>query len=170
MVRERDAPAAPLGHLLGYGSGSDGSHVAAPDPNGRGLEVAVRSAMGQAGVTARDLDFVSAHGTGTVLNDPIETAVLKRVLGSRAYNIPMNGIKGGLGHTMGAAATLEAIMCLLIPHHGLIPPTLGLEEADPACDLDYVPGAPRAASVNVSLSVSLGFGGCNAALVLARGE
>ena len=122
--------------------------------------------MKQAAVTAGDIDFVSAHGTATPLNDPIETAVLKRVLGARARAIPVNSIKGGLGHTMGAAATLEAVMCLLASRHAVIPPTLGFEEPDPECDLDYVPRQPRPARPVVSLSTSAGFGGCNAALVL----
>jgi 3-oxoacyl-(acyl-carrier-protein) synthase len=166
LTRDADAPRARLGRLLGHGSGSDGSHVAAPDPDGRGLEFSVRSALAEAGVTGRDLDFVSAHGTGTPLNNRIETAVLKRVLGHRAGAIPINSIKGGLGHTMGAAGTLEAVMCLLAAREGMIPPTLGLEEADPECDLDYVPGAPRPARPRIMLSTSLGFGGCNASLVL----
>jgi 3-oxoacyl-(acyl-carrier-protein) synthase len=122
--------------------------------------------MRQAGVEAAAIDFVSAHGTGTPLNDRIETGVLKRVLGPRAAAVPVNSIKGGLGHTMGAAATLEAIMCLLASRHGLVPPTLGFEERDPACDLDYVPLTARPARPRISLSTSAGFGGCNAALVL----
>jgi 3-oxoacyl-[acyl-carrier-protein] synthase II len=166
LARETEAPAPRLGRLLGHASTSDGAHIAAPDPGGRGLEAAIRGAMGQAGVSAGDVDFVSAHGTATTLNDPIETAVLKRVLGARARAIPVNSIKGGLGHTMGAAATLEAIMCLLASRHGVVPPTLGLEEPDPECDLDYVPRQPRPARPRVSLSTSAGFGGCNAALVL----
>ena len=165
LVRERDST-APLGRLLGYGSASDGSHIAAPDPEGRGLERAIRAALAQAAVAPADLEFVSAHGTATPVNDPIETAAVKRVLGPRAHAIPVNSIKPTMGHTMGAAATLEAIMCLLAYRHGVIPPTLNLEEPDPDCDLDYVPGAARAARPRLSLSTSLGFGGCNAALVL----
>jgi 3-oxoacyl-(acyl-carrier-protein) synthase len=156
-----------LGWLLGHASASDGSHIAAPDPEGRGLEFAVRAAMAEAGVEARDIEFVSTHGTATSLNDRIETAVLHRVLGGRASEIPANSIKGALGHTMGAAATLEAIMCLLAARHGLVPPTVGLEEVDPACPLGHVRGAPALCRPRVSLSTSLGFGGCNAALVLA---
>ena len=167
LVRERDAGPTRLGTLLGYGSGSDASHIAAPDPAGRGLERAIRSALAQAGVAPGDVDLVSAHGTGTPINDRIETAVLKRALGPRALAIPVNSIKPSMGHTMGAAATLEAIMCLLASRHGLIPPTLHLEEADPECDLDYVPGQAREARPRICLSTSLGFGGCNAALVLA---
>ncbi len=166
MARDGDAPGPRLGRLLGHASGSDGSHLTAPDPDGRGLEFAIRAALAEAAAAPSDIDFVSAHGTGTLLNDRIETAVLKRALGARARAIPLNSIKGGLGHTMGAAATLEAIMCLLASRDGVVPHTAGLEERDPECDLDYVASAPRAARPRLSLSTSLGFGGCNAALVL----
>jgi 3-oxoacyl-[acyl-carrier-protein] synthase II len=169
LARESDARAS-LGRLLGHASSSDGSHIAAPDPDGRGLEHAVRGAMAAAGIAVADIDLVSAHGTGTVLNDRIETSVLKRVLGGHAYAVPVNSIKGALGHTMGAAATLEAIMCLLSARDGVVPSTLGYEEPDPACDLDYVPRAARHARTRISLSTSLGFGGCNAALVLEGGS
>ena len=165
MARDRDARWR-IGRLLGHASAGDGTHVAAPDPEGRGLASAIRIALAEADVGPDDVDFVSAHGTATPLNDRIETAVLKRVLGARAGLIPMNSIKGALGHTMGAAATLEAIMCLLASREGVVPHTVGLEERDPECDLDYVTTAPRAARPRVSLSTSLGFGGCNAALVL----
>jgi 3-oxoacyl-(acyl-carrier-protein) synthase len=166
LARERDAPGRRLGRLLGHGSASDASHIAAPDPQGRGLERAIQAALDAGGVEAGDLDFVSAHGTGTPLNDRIETAVLRRVLGARAAQVPVNSIKGALGHTMGAAAALEAIMCLLAARDGWLPPTVGYEEPDPDCTLDYVPGASRAARPRLMLSTSLGFGGCNAALVL----
>jgi 3-oxoacyl-(acyl-carrier-protein) synthase len=169
LAREEAAGPAPLGRLLGHASTSDGRHLTAPDPEGRGLERAVRGALAAAGVGPEAIDFVSAHGTATPLNDPIETAVLKRVLGARAYQIPVNSIKGALGHTMGAAATLEAIMCLLAARDGVVPCTVGHEEPDPACDLDYVPGAARRWRPRLSLSTSLGFGGCNAALVLEGG-
>ena len=166
LAREPDVRGPRLGRLLGHGSASDASHIAAPDPDGRGLEAAIKAALTAADVDAGDLDFVSAHGTGTLLNDRIETAVLRRVLGRRAEAIPVNSIKGALGHTMGAAAALEAIMCLLAARERVIPPTAGFEEPDPACDLDYVPGTPRPARPRLMLSTSLGFGGCNAALVL----
>jgi len=164
MAREADVRAPRLGRLLGHASISDGAHIAAPDPEGRGLERAAREAMVEAGVTAADVDFVSAHGTATPINDRVEAAVLRRVLGGRS--VPVNAIKGALGHTMGAAAALEAIMALLAGRHGAIPRTLGLEEADPDCDLDHVMGSSRAGRPRVSLSTSAGFGGCNAALVL----
>lgn len=168
MARDAEAPAR-LGRLLGHASGSDGVHISAPDPQGRGLALAVGHAMAEAGVTPGDLDLVSAHGTATPLNDRVESLVLRQALGTRASAVPVHAIKGGLGHTMGAAATLEAIACLLAARHGVIPHTLGLEEPDPECGLDLVAGAPRATRVRVSLSTSLGFGGCNAALVLEGG-
>jgi len=165
MMRDADAPRLRLGRVIGHASSSDGSHVAAPDPEGRGLVHAIEGALRAAGVGPDTIDLVSAHGTGTPLNDRIEAAVLHRVLGARASAVPVNAIKGALGHTMGAAATLEAIMCLLASRDGVVPGTAGYEEADPACALD-VQAATRTARTRVSLSTSLGFGGCNAALVL----
>jgi len=166
MTREGATTGPRLGRLLGHASASDGSHVAAPDANGRGLELAIRSALDEAGLTPADVEFVSAHGTGTLVNDRIEADVLRRVLGRRAPETPVNSIKASIGHTMGAAAALEAVMCLMAGREGVVPQTLGLEEPDPACELDHVIGSPRAARPRISLSTSLGFGGCNAALVL----
>jgi 3-oxoacyl-[acyl-carrier-protein] synthase II len=166
MTRDGATTGPRLGRLLGHASASDGSHVAAPDANGRGLELAIRSALDEAGLTAADVEFVSAHGTGTLVNDRIEADVLRRVLGRRAPETPVNSIKASIGHTMGAAAALEAVMCLMAGREGVVPQTLGLEEPDPACELDHVIGSPRAARPRISLSTSLGFGGCNAALVL----
>jgi 3-oxoacyl-[acyl-carrier-protein] synthase II len=156
----------PLGFVLGHASCADGAHITAPDPQGRGLEQAIRLAMHNAGVRGEAVDFISAHGTATPLNDRMETAVFKRVLGARAYAIPVNSLKAHLGHTMGAAAILEAIMCLLAWRHGHIPPTLNYAEADPACDLDYVPAQARAYRPRLSLKTAAGFAGCNACLVL----
>jgi 3-oxoacyl-[acyl-carrier-protein] synthase II len=166
LRRERDASGPRLGTLLGYGSASDASHISAPDPDGLGLERAVAAALREADVAPSDIELVSAHGTGTPLNDPIEAAVLRRVLGARAGAVPVNSIKASLGHTMGAAAVLEALMCLCASRRGVVPPTLNLDDPDPACDLDHVRGAARAVRPRISLSTSLGFGGCNAALVL----
>jgi 3-oxoacyl-(acyl-carrier-protein) synthase len=170
MTREDASRGPRLGRLLGHASASDGSHVAAPDANGRGLELAIHSALDEAGLSADDVEFVSAHGTGTLVNDRIEADVLRRVLGRRATQIPVNSIKGSIGHTMGAAAVLEAVMCLMAGREGVVPQTLGLEEPDPACELDHVIGAPRLVRPRISVSTSLGFGGCNAALVLETGD
>jgi 3-oxoacyl-[acyl-carrier-protein] synthase II len=170
MTREDASRGPRLGRLLGHASASDGSHVAAPDANGRGLELAIHSALDEAGLSADDVEFVSAHGTGTLVNDRIEADVLRRVLGRRATQIPVNSIKGSIGHTMGAAAVLEAVMCLMAGREGVVPQTLGLEEPDPACELDHVIGSPRLVRPRISVSTSLGFGGCNAALVLETGD
>jgi 3-oxoacyl-[acyl-carrier-protein] synthase II len=170
MTRDGATSGPRLGRLLGHASASDGSHIAAPDANGRGLELAARTALDEAGLTPADVEFVSAHGTGTLVNDRIEADVLRRVLGRRASEIPVNSIKASVGHTMGAAAALEAVMCLMAGREGIVPKTLGLEEPDPACELDHVIGAPRAARPRISLSTSLGFGGCNAALVLEAAD
>ncbi len=167
LCRERDAGPRRLGTLLGYGSAGDALHIAAPDPEGCGIERAMRRALAQAGIGVDEVEFVSAHGTATPLNDASEAKALRRVLGGRA--VAVNSIKGALGHTMGAAAALEAIVCLLAGRHGQVPATLGLEERDPGCDLDLIQGAPRALRPRVSLSTSLGFGGCNGALVLEAG-
>jgi 3-oxoacyl-(acyl-carrier-protein) synthase len=166
LRREDEAGPRRLGTLLGYGSASDAAHIAAPDPQGRGIERAMRAALAEARIDGADVDFVSAHGTATPLNDPIEAAALRRVLGARGATVPVNSIKGAFGHAMGAAAALEAILCLLAGRHGQIPATLGLEERDRACDIDCVQGVPRALRPRISLSTSLGFGGCNAALVI----
>jgi 3-oxoacyl-[acyl-carrier-protein] synthase II len=169
LEREGDAAArgkGRLGFLLGHASTSDGIHISAPDPAGRGLEGAIRGAMRQAGVRAEEIEFVSAHGTGTPLNDRTEAAVLHRVLGRRAREVPVNSLKAHLGHTMGAAGALEAIMCLLAWRHGQVPHTLNLEQPDPECALDVVRGAARPCRPRISLSTSLGLGGCNAALLM----
>ena len=156
----------PLGFLLGHASCADGLHISAPDTAGRGLEHTMRLAMHNARVTPEQIDFISAHGTGTPLNDRIETSVFKNVLGARAYAIPINSIKAHMGHTMGAAATLETIMCILAWRRGQIPPTLNYGEPDPDCDLDYVPNRARSSRPRLSLKTAAGFAGCNACLVL----
>ncbi|HEY5870515.1 MAG TPA: beta-ketoacyl-[acyl-carrier-protein] synthase family protein [Candidatus Tectomicrobia bacterium] len=160
----------PYGYLLGHASCADGAHITAPDPQGRGLEQSIRLALANAGVRSEEIEFISAHGTGTPLNDRMETQVFKKVLGARAYEVPVNSIKAHMGHTMGAAATLETIMCLLAWRDGQIPPTLNYGEPDPECDLPYVTGQARTYRPRLSLNTAAGFGGCNACLVLAGGE
>ena len=160
----------PCGYVLGHASCADGAHITAPDPQGRGLEQSIRLALANAGVRSEEIDFISAHGTGTPLNDRMETQVFKKVLGPRAYEVPVNSIKAHMGHTMGAAATLETIMCLLAWRYGQVPPTLNYGEPDPECDLPYVTGQAQTYRPRLSLNTAAGFGGCNACLVLAGGE
>jgi 3-oxoacyl-(acyl-carrier-protein) synthase len=171
VVLERESVArrrgvAPLGWLRGHASCADGAHITAPDEAGSGLEHTVRLALHNADVNEQEVDFISAHGTGTISNDRVETRVFKRVLGPRAYDIPVNSIKAHMGHTMGAAAILETIMCLLSWRYGQVPPTLNYSVPDPDCDLDYVPGTPRVYRPRISLKTAVGFAGCNACLVL----
>jgi 3-oxoacyl-[acyl-carrier-protein] synthase II len=165
-VAAQQRGAEVLGFVLGHASCADGAHITAPDSQGRGLEQAIRLALHNAGVRSDAVDFISAHGTATPLNDRMETSVFKRVLGARAYAIPVNSLKAHMGHTMGAAAILETIMCLLAWRHGQIPPTLNYGEPDADCDLDYVPGQARPYRPRLSLKTAAGFAGCNACLVL----
>jgi beta-ketoacyl-acyl-carrier-protein synthase II len=153
--------------VLGQASSSDAFHMAHPDPSGMGAGRAMQWALDDAGIQPDQVDYVNAHGTATVANDPMETAAIKRVLGSHAYDVPISSTKSMLGHTMGGAGAIEAGVCVLTMEQGVVHPTINLETPDPACDLDYVPGSSRRADVRVALSNSFGLGGQNACLVLS---
>lgn len=153
--------------LLGAGAAADATHMTAPDREGRGAARAMAAALAEAGAAPGDVGFVSAHGTGTVYNDAMEAAAIPRVFGVRG--VPVNSIKGAIGHTLGAAGGFEAVLCVQVLRDGVIPPTAGLADPDPACRaLDLVAGGARAAGVACALSTSSGFAGVNAALVLGR--
>lgn len=154
--------------VLGTGLSADAVHMTAPARDGCGAARAMRAALADARVAAEEVDFVSAHGTGTVFNDAMEVAALRAVLGDRAGRVPVNGIKGAIGHTLGAAGAFEAILCVRVLRHGLIPPTVGCREIDPDNPLDVVRGAVRRADVRTALSTSSAFAGNNAAIVLRR--
>jgi 3-oxoacyl-(acyl-carrier-protein) synthase len=153
--------------LAGHASSSDAFHVAAPDPEAAGAVRAMRWAVADAGVPLTAVDYINAHGTATPVNDASETLAIKALFGERAYNIPVSSSKSVLGHAMGGAGALEAIFCVYALVQQIVPPTWNYETADPECDLDYVPNAPRAAHLNYTLSNSFGLGGQNACLVLA---
>jgi 3-oxoacyl-[acyl-carrier-protein] synthase II len=153
--------------VLGTGAGADATHMTAPDREGSGVVRAVLAALADAGLDPAAVDFVSAHGTGTPFNDAMEARALERLFGDRA--VPVNSIKGAIGHTLGAAGAFEAVMCSAVLGDGTIPPIVGLEHPDPACEgLDLVRGESRRHEVRVALSTSSGFAGTNAALVLGR--
>lgn len=153
--------------ILGAGAAADAVHMTAPDREGGGVVRAVLAALADAGLPPSAVDFVSAHGTGTPFNDAMEARALVRVFGERAA--PVNSIKGAIGHTLGAAGAFEAALCTEVLARGIVPPTAGLEEIDPACaGLDVVRGHARRTAVHVALSTSSGFAGANAALVLGR--
>ncbi|MBM3275136.1 MAG: beta-ketoacyl-[acyl-carrier-protein] synthase family protein [Candidatus Sericytochromatia bacterium] len=152
--------------VLGYGLSCDAHHMTAPHPDGAGAYAAMTAALQDAGLTPEKISYVNAHGTGTPANDRIETLAIKRLLGDHAQRVPVTSIKAMLGHTMGAASALEAVVTALIVHHGIIPPTTNYLGPDPDCDLDYVIDGPRQKGVAVALSNSYAFGGNNASLVV----
>ncbi|HLQ50072.1 MAG TPA: beta-ketoacyl-[acyl-carrier-protein] synthase family protein [Terriglobales bacterium] len=150
----------------GYGLSCDAHHMTAAHPEGQGAVRAMRMALEQSGMTPEDVDYISAHGTGTPTNDRLETIAVKRTFGSRAYKIPISSVKSMLGHTMGAASAIEAAVCALTIERGEIPPTMNWHEQDPECDLDYVPNVARRHKVRVAMNNAYAFGGTNSSLVL----
>jgi len=171
LVLERECAAkqrgaTPLGRIAGYATRSDAFHLTAPHRDGRGLAAAVKAVLADGAVGPAQIDYVSAHGTGTPYNDRMETLALKAALGACAARVPISSVKGALGHAFGAAGAIEAAVCLLAIRDGVVPPTANLEEPDPECDLDFVPGGARRVAVRTALTVSAGFGGQNAALVI----
>nr|MDQ3913847.1 beta-ketoacyl-[acyl-carrier-protein] synthase II [Actinomycetota bacterium] len=158
--------AEPLARLCGYGATADAFHLTQPDPEGDGAARAMTLALADAGVFPEDVDYVNAHGTSTPYNDRIETAAIKRALGPESKRIPVTSTKSQTGHLLGAAGAVEAAVTALVIDRGVIPRTINLEEADPDCDLDYVPDEPREQRVTTALTNSFGFGGQNACLVL----
>ncbi len=156
------------GEVLGYASSSDAYHIAQPDPEGMGAQRAMRWALEDAGVAPEEIDYINAHGTGTPINDPIETYAIKQVFGRRAYQIPISSSKSMIGHAMGAAGAIESIATVKMLGEGQVNPTINLEDPDPACDLDYVPLKGRARSMQLALKNAFGLGGQNACLVLKR--
>jgi 3-oxoacyl-[acyl-carrier-protein] synthase II len=154
--------------VIGYGATSDAYHLVAPDPEGTGAAEAMRLALIDAGISPSGLDYINAHGTGTQLNDIIETRAVKQVLGSAAYRVPISSTKAATGHLLGAASSLEAVITLMAMSHSILPPTINLTVPDPECDLDYVPLTARPARIAVAMSNGFGFGGHNASVVFRK--
>ncbi len=156
--------------LVGYGMSGDAYHMTAPAPGGALQLRSMENAIRDAGLAPDDISYVNAHGTSTHLNDMNETAALKTLFGERAYQVPVSSTKSMIGHLLGAAGALEAIVCALSIRDQKIHPTINLKERDPECDMDYVAEGAREADVNVAMSNSFGFGGHNAVIVLRRYE
>ncbi|MBI5563281.1 MAG: beta-ketoacyl-ACP synthase II [Chloroflexi bacterium] len=154
--------------VLGHAASSDAYDVAKPDPEGAGAVRVMRWALRDAGLTPDRIDYINAHGTSTAANDAGETRAIKQVFGDRAYSIPISSTKSMIGHTLGAAGALEAIVCAQTLRHDCIHPTINYETPDPECDLDYVPNTARSVPVRATLSNSFGLGGQNASLVLGN--
>lgn len=155
--------------LLGAGSSNDGYHPIAPEPEGRGAALAIRMALEDAGISPEQVDYVNAHAASTPLGDAAETAAIKLALGAEhARRIPISSTKSMIGHTMGAAGAIEAIMTIMSVRDDRVHPTINQETPDPACDLDYVPNESRQVEVNIALKNSFGLGGQNAALIFGK--
>ncbi len=165
-ARARGAPI--LAELVGFGQSADAYHMTAPAPEGAGAQVAIRSALADAGIESEDVDYVNAHGTSTPQNDATETAALKNVFGAHAYDIVVGSTKSMTGHTLGAAGAVEGAISALACQRGLIPPTINFEELDPECDLDYAHQGPVERDVRIAISNSFGFGGHNVTLVIRK--
>ena len=158
------------GEVCGYGSTCDAYHITSPHPEARGGAQAMRDAMAEAGYTEGETVYINAHGTGTPLNDSIETLAIRSALGEKAAKAAyVSSTKSMTGHMLGAAGAVEAMACLLALQEGVIPPTINWKQPDPACDLNYVPNQAVRASVDLALSNSLGFGGHNACLAFRKG-
>ncbi len=175
LILEREDQARARGahiyaEVLGHASSSDAFDIAKPDPSGAGAVRVMKWALRDAGLTPDQIDYINAHGTSTPANDAGETRAIKQVFGEHAYSIPVSSTKSMIGHALGGAGALEAIVCVQTLRHDLIHPTINYETPDPECDLDYVPNAARSTPVRATLSNSFGLGGQNASLVLGKAQ
>ncbi|RDI74835.1 fabF: beta-ketoacyl-acyl-carrier-protein synthase II [Gaiella occulta] len=154
--------------VLGYGASNDAHHLAQPDPESTGVAEMMRSALERAGVAKERVGYINAHGTSTPQGDLAETRAIKQVFGDHAYRLAVSSTKSVTGHCFGAAGAIEAMMCALALHHGILPPTINYRTPDPELDLDYVPNESRALELDVALSNAMGLGGHNGCVLLGR--
>ena len=155
------------GELGGYAMTSDAFHITAPSEDGEGAIKCMTKALQDAGIAKEDVGYINAHATSTFA-DRVETQVIKQVFGEQAYNIPVSSTKSMVGHLLGAAGGVESVFTVLAGYHGILPPTINIENQDPTCDLDYVPGQSRKATIKAAISNAFGFGGVNACLVFKQ--
>ena len=151
--------------LAGYAATCDAFHITQPDPEGKGLSMAMKRALASAGTAPEEIDYINAHGTSTPYNDKFETLAIKKVFGEHARKVAISSTKSMTGHLLGAAGGIESVVSVKVLQNQTLPPTINLDDPDPDCDLDYVPNVARSASVKAVLSNNLGFGGQNAAVV-----
>jgi 3-oxoacyl-[acyl-carrier-protein] synthase II len=154
--------------VVGYGMSGDAHHITAPPEDGNGGYRAMQSALAHAGLTPGDIDYINAHGTSTPLGDEIELQAIKRLFGDKLNGISVSSTKSAIGHLLGAAGSVEAIYCVLAIQHGIVPPTLNLDNPSPDCGIDLVPHKAKTRRVRTALSNSFGFGGTNASLIFAK--
>ncbi len=157
-----------LAEIAGFGATCDAYHMTQPSPGGEGAAECMTQALADAGLAPGDVGYINAHGTGTPFNDQAETAAIKRVFGDGACDLPVSSTKSMTGHLLGAAGAVEAIYTVLALDRSILPPTINLDDPDPACDLDYVPHRARPAMIEAALTNSFGFGGTNVSLALRR--
>ena len=156
--------------VIGYGASNDAHHMPQPEPAAIGVAEMMRAALRRAQVDPERVGYINAHGTSTPLGDAAETRAIKQVFGDHAYELAVSSTKSMTAHCFGAAGAIEAMMCVLAIHHGVLPPTINYENPDPACDLDYVPNEAREAEVDVALSNAMGLGGHNGCVLVGRVE
>jgi beta-ketoacyl-acyl-carrier-protein synthase II len=154
--------------VLSYGTSNDAHHMAQPDPESVGVGEMMRAALGRAELEPERVGYINAHGTSTPLGDLAETKAIRDVFGDHAYRLAVSSTKSVMGHCFGAAGAVEAMMCALVLHHGVLPPTINYRNPDPECDLDYVPNEARRVEVDVALSNAMGLGGHNGCVLLGR--
>jgi 3-oxoacyl-[acyl-carrier-protein] synthase II len=154
------------GEIIGYGMSGDAHHMTEPDPSGASR--CMKKALHDAGIQPEDVDYINAHGTSTPVGDVSETTAIKLTFGDFAYKLAVSSTKSMTGHLLGAAGGVEAIICALALNHGMLPPTINLEDQDPQCDLDYVANVARKADIQIALSNSFGFGGHNATIIMKK--
>jgi beta-ketoacyl-acyl-carrier-protein synthase II len=159
-----------LAEVIGYAANDDAYHISAPAEGGTGAAKAMKRALQKANIEPEEVDYINAHGTSTVLNDAAETAAIKTVFGEYAYALPISSTKSMVGHLMGAAGAVEAVITVKTIQEGVIHGTMNYEYPDPQCDLDYVPNAPRKKEVGIAMSNSFGFGGHNATIIFRKYE
>jgi 3-oxoacyl-[acyl-carrier-protein] synthase II len=154
--------------LAGFGASADAFHLTAPSPDGEGAIRAIQLALHDAGLKPEDVDYINAHGTSTPINDPIETKAIKSAFGEHAYKLAVSSTKSMTGHALGAAGGIETVITVLAIRDGFFPATLNLDEADPECDLDYIPNKGRRGTIESAISLSLGFGGHNSVIAVKK--
>jgi 3-oxoacyl-[acyl-carrier-protein] synthase II len=154
--------------LVGFGITGDAYHIAAPDPVGTGAGKALEFAVELSGVNTNDIGYINAHGTSTPLGDSAEVTAVKRVFGEHAYDLAISSTKSVTGHALGAAGGIESVACIYALHHGVLPPTINLENPDEGMDLDFVPHEARETQVEYAINNTFGFGGHNVSLVFKR--
>jgi 3-oxoacyl-[acyl-carrier-protein] synthase II len=165
-ARARGAPL--LAEIIGFGMSADAFHITAPPEGGEGAALAMKRALRSAGIAPEEVQYVNAHGTSTPVGDIAETRAIRSIFGAHAERLAVSSVKSMIGHALGGSASIEAGACVFALRDGIVPPTINLTEADPECDLDYVPEGARAMELDVVMSNSFGFGGANTTLVLRR--